>query len=159
MELLNEQTIKRLQKLAGIQEIRVIDPLGSQALKEIIEPLRNTDHNDLLYIVVYSVLIGWVEDGYGANKNPTGEYTHNIQEDLDNIKEGGNNPQELIDWIEKVENLPPYHMYVYNNGPYESFKFTTDSKGELYISTPSGVNDNGELMSIYDIKGNLVPNN
>lgn len=165
MAILNEQTIKRLQKLAGIQEIRVIKPrMGS--LKSVIEPtlkyIDNENPPDPFHDEVYNILIGWVE-GYINNNDPTGEYTRNIQYSLEDIKkyiEDGDAPQELINWIEKVENLPPNQIYIYNNGPYESFKFTTDPKGDLYASTPSGISDeDGVLLSKYNNKGNLVPNN
>jgi len=165
MKQLNEHTIKRLQKLAGISEIRVGKPgRHSLKIKKLTDPIRdinNENYNNHPYADVYDILIGWAAEYSGMTDDPTGEYTRNIQHSLDYLKElieDGDGSQRIIDWVKMAENLPPNQMYIYNNGPLESFKFTTDSNGKLHASTPSGMRNDDALLSRYDDRGNLVPN-
>jgi len=162
MQPLNEQTIKRLQKLAGINEIKINNP-GQYNIQDIIKPIvdDSASHTpDHPYADVYNTLIMWVEGYSGFEDDPTGEYTTEINLDyLEDIIEDEDAPQEIVDWIKKAKNLIPNQTYIYNVDKYMSYKFTTDSNGELYASIPSGMDDNGELMSRYNSEGDLVPNN
>jgi hypothetical protein len=162
MKPLNEQTIKRLQKLADINEIKINSP-GKYTLQDIIRPITGINSEDYMnhpYADVYSTLIMWVESFSGFEEDPTSEYTTEIYLDyLEDIIEDEDAPQEIVDWVEKAKNLIPNQMYIYNINKYMSYKFTTDSNGELHTSIPSGMTEDGILLSKYDDKGNLIPNN
>lgn len=158
MKQLNKHTIKRLQKLAGIDEIRIGKP-GKYKLKDIIEPVLGSDPwgENYLYSNVYDILIMWLE-GFSGDDDPTNEYTTDI--DLGSLKDlmaAGTNTEEE-NWVEMASNLIPNQIYIHNNGEYESYKFTTDSKGGLFVSTPTGISDTGTLLSKYDESGKLIPN-
>lgn len=159
MTPLNEQTIKRLQKLAGINEIKIQNPFANleRLIKSYIDEF---DYHNPTYYIINNVLTSWIEQFSGDN-DAMGEYTTEIDlQDIRGLIESGEASQELIDWVKEIDRLPPNQMYIYNKDAHTSIKYTTDSNGTLIVSTPSGINpDNGNLLSRYDSTGKLIPIN
>jgi len=170
MKPLNEHTIKRLQKLAGISEIRVGKP-GRYSLKDIIEPVKGIapmDNNHPYRLAYHELFNNYGmpprEDEDGNPIEPNKDENEKII-DLKNYKRVMTDPvyfkaqtKENLDWLEKATDLRPNQMYILNT-KYQSYKFTTDSEGVIHRFSPSREDEEGNLLMRYDESGKLIPNN
>jgi hypothetical protein len=148
MKQLNEQTIKRLQKLAGINEIKIKTPMDGR-LKTIIDEILQSD-NDILD----DLLFNWVEGISGNEDDPESEAGRSI--DLNRIINRGNNdpgyPRVVLDYIDRILKVPVDAFYIlggeHRRG--ESYKFIKSSPSTLDVYVPENID------AFYDERGNVV---
>jgi len=163
MELLNEQTIKRLQKLAGINEIKVNTPSPEDPdLKALIENLVTKEGNaeesiDTLYYKVF----WFYENDMSASRdiNSTADINTRFDELLEFMAEDGMEINDyVIKWIEAFKALPKNAYYIFNPDKYVSCKFTKIDNNTLSSSLPNHWSEEFPTMK-WDSSGKLVPNN
>jgi hypothetical protein len=145
MKQLNEQTIKRLQKLAGINEIKIKTPMDGR-LKVIIDEILQLNNG-----ILNNLLFDWVEGiSLSDPDDPEGEVSWTM--DLDEIKDDYMNYPIVLEYMDRILKLPVGVFYSLG-GEHRignSYKFIKNSPSTLDIYVPEDVN------AFYDENGNVV---
>ena len=162
MKSINEQTIKRLQKLAGINEIKIMNP-GNYLPKDIKEFLdkKLSTENDLNYL-----LLGWLE---GTSEEPEEGYITNEdkwENILGNYKDWYDDEDldpETIEFLERAKGIDNtiYLNNIHDWGYPEEYStqegyndIKIEFKGDFYKILVPNMNEMGKYIGYFDGEGN-----